>query len=164
VHEANRALQFDGSLQRAVFAQRADIVDHCRPCGNRGAHDGGLAGVDGYGHADGTDDGFDDRQNPVEFCLLGYIGRARPRRLAADIDNGGAVTRHGLGLAERGVTADESSAVRERIGRDVQNPHHGGDIELQRTERQHGFIVRGSGSRTEIVGNLEGSRFEKRSY
>jgi hypothetical protein len=44
-------------------------------------------------------------------------------------------------LAQRSLVAGKPAAVRERVGCDVENPHHGRDVEFKRTERQHGVIV-----------------------
>ena len=141
MHEANRAAEFDGSLQRAVFAERTYVVDHRGSRGDCGTHDGGLAGIDGYGHVDGSDDSLDYREDPVELFLLGHIGSTRTRRFTPDIDDGGTVPRHGRCLAQRSLVAGKPAAVRERVGCDVENPHHGRDVEFKRTERQHGVIV-----------------------
>ena len=164
VHEAHRTLQFGCRLQRTFLAERADVVDHHGAHPGRRAHDGGPARIDGNGHIGVVDDSLDYRQNPVELFLLGYVSCAGPCRLAAYIDDSGAILRHRLRLTQRSVTADESAAVRERVGCDIENPHYGRDVDMQRTERQHGLIHGRTGSSTAIAGHREGSRAEARSY
>ena len=46
VHQANADVRAGYSLERPGAAQRADVVDHARTGGNRGAHHGGLARID----------------------------------------------------------------------------------------------------------------------
>ncbi len=153
MHEADRPLKFDGSLQRTIVAKRANIIDHRSPGSYGSPHDARLAGVDRDGYIDCLGDCLDNRENPVELFLLGYIGRTRPGRFAADIDDGSAFLRHCFCLAQRGVTAGEAATIRERVGCDVENPHHRGDVELKRTERQHGFIAGRGSSGTANPGN-----------
>ena len=134
VHEAYRPLQRNGGLQRTLFAERADIVDHRGSRGDRGMHDGGFAGIDGYRRVDSGDDGLDHGNDAVEFFLFGDVGCARTRGFAADIDDVRTIPGHRLGPAHGRVAPDKSAAVRERVGCHVEDPHHRGDVEPQLTE------------------------------
>src|SRR5690606_34619325 len=48
----------------------------------------------------------------------------RPRALATHVDDGGALAGHHLRPPQRGVHGGVAPAVRERVGRDVEDTHH----------------------------------------
>ena len=145
MHQADGPLQFHGRCQRAITAKRANIVDHGCAGADGATHHGRLAGIDRNRYVDRRDNRLDDRNDTVEFFLLGDIGRTRARGLAADVNDRSTVPRHSLGLPQRGVTARKPAAIRERIGGDVEDPHYRGEVECKRADGQHGFIARRRG-------------------
>ncbi len=55
---------------------------------------------------------------------------ARPRRLAADVDDRRALGGHGHALADRRLGVHEEAPVRERVGGHVEDPHDAGEGEV----------------------------------
>ena len=126
-----------------VVAERADVVDVAGAGGHRGLGDGELHRVD----RDALDfhQPFDDRDDARELLLDRHRLGARPRGLAADVDDVGALgnqapaVRDGLG----GVV--ELPAVREGVGRDVDHAHDLESHPLNATGRPEGGGLRAAG-------------------
>jgi hypothetical protein len=125
-HDRDAALRSEGQ-HRLVGRHAPDVVDQRGAGVERGRGDGRLRRVhaqrDVRQHvADGPDDGDDARD-----LVLGrdpFVPRARA--LAADVEEIGALGRHPArrthGGADR-VARREEAIARERIGRDVEDPH-----------------------------------------
>ena len=62
--------------------------------------------------------------DPRHLFVLGDRHGARARRLAADVDQVGAIRHHPTRVIERLRRVEVEAAVRERVGRDVEDPHH----------------------------------------
>ena len=111
----------------------ADVVDEHRAGGERRVGDLGAHGVDADddpGGGERRDDGQDAGAAPPPASTRPAPG---PGRLAADVDEVGAVGERGRA---RGATAasasSHSAAVAERVGRDVDDAHHEAAVESLR--------------------------------
>ena len=79
---------------------------------------------------------LDHRQHAAQLLLLGQRVGARPGRLAADVDDVRAVGRHPHARLDGAIdVVEEHAAVGERIGGDVEDPHHEG----ARAQLERGF-------------------------
>ena len=127
-------------------AQRANVVHEVRAGTQGGRNHFGFAGVDGKHGLCTSREGLDHRHDAIDFLLHADCRRTRSRRLAADVDDGGALLDHAQSGRDRGLPFEVLAAVREGVWRDVENAHDGGDVEGQRSiaaAEQHGEGVRG---------------------
>ncbi len=121
------------SCECARHAQRANIVHEVRAGTQGGRNHFGFAGVDGkHGLCTGRE-GLDHRHDAIDFLLHAYCRRTRSRRLAADVDDGGTLLDHAQSGRDRGLPFEVQATVRERVWRDVEDTHDGGDVEGQRS-------------------------------
>ena len=122
-------LRHDGRHRR-IERQAGDVVHHV------GAHLRCAPRHLGLGRVD-RDEGalrapprqaapqsFQHRQHAAQLFLERHRAGARARRLATDVDDRSPLVGHPQGLFDRPTGSAESSVVRERVGRDVQNAHH----------------------------------------
>src|SRR5947209_406959 len=106
-----------------VLAVGPDVVDHA------GA---GIKGGPGNGRFDGVDRNrfialwhelLDDGQHAIQFFFFGDSRRAWPRGFAADVNDIGTFGSEFQREIHRGGCILESSAIREGIRRDINDPH-----------------------------------------
>ena len=132
VHQADRDLQRRNGIERTLAPQRAYVVDEAGAGGHRGAHDLGLARVDRDRQRRLPRQRFDDRHDAGYLLGRGDLVRARPRRLAADVEQVGALVRQALPVSDRRRRIDEAPAIGKRIRRDVDDARDAGPVEAQR--------------------------------
>ena len=138
MHQAHRDRKLGGDLECACRAQGTNVIDHGR-AGRYGlAHHPGFTGVHGNWNVRNGANGLDDRDHAIQLLLFADAARTRPRGLAADIENRGALTDHRLGMARRDVDLVKLATIRKRVGRDVENTHHGGRRDAEWAQVQHG--------------------------
>ncbi len=123
-HDGGASLSGEGR-QGGVVAQSGDVVDAGGAGVEGGGGDLGPTRVDEdrgveAGAADAGDDGHDSA--PLLRRVDGI--RARPRRLAADVEQVGAVGDQLPGAGDGGGRIQELPAVAERVGRHVDDAHH----------------------------------------
>ena len=100
-----------------------DVVNPPRTRGDGRARDRCFRRIDGDIRA-GCDELFDHGENPRELDLGADGHDLRVRRLTADVEDIGAIAQELQPMRDRGVRPEESTAVRERIGRDINHAHH----------------------------------------
>ena len=100
------------------------VVDDARAGLQRRLGYGRLAGVDRDRARSGQT--FDHGHNTLELLGLGHGRGAGPCRLAADVEDGGALARELLTVLDGGVGAEVQPAVGERVRRDVDDAHDDG--------------------------------------
>ncbi len=124
VHQHERSAGArDDRREVGVVLQATDVVDDRCARGHGVACDRGLVGVDRHRHATVTRQRCDDRQHASQF-LAGVDGLgAGPRRLAANIQNVGAVGNHLQAIVDCSRGVESPSAVGEGVRRDVDDPH-----------------------------------------
>ena len=116
----------DDAEHRGIVAGR-DVVHDRRPGLDGGPRDVGLARV----HRDGNvgelvDDPADHRHDAADLLIGRHDLRARPGGLAADVEQIGAVDHHLARVLHRVVDIGVHATVRERVRRDVHDPHDQG--------------------------------------
>ena len=105
-----------------IAAESGDVVDELRAELERAARDLGLRGVDRDRRAvQRLEDGHDAAQLLVDGDALG----AGPRRLAADVEDRSALVEHPPARCGGSRRLEVDAAVREGVGRDVDDAHHG---------------------------------------
>ena len=119
-----------------VGAEGGDVVDVARAGVERGLGDGALGGVDrdSVRRAVG-DERLDDGEHARELVLGVHGLGARAGRLAADVEQVGALAREPPALGDGRVGVEERAAVRERVGRHVDDAHQ---AEFRRHVGDHG--------------------------
>ena len=93
------------------------------PRSMRALGDGGLVGVDRDRHVDAPAQALEHRRDAPQLLVGRQRRRAGPRRLAADVDDVGAVRDHRERVGDRDVGIESRAAVGERIRRDVDDAH-----------------------------------------
>jgi serine-type D-Ala-D-Ala carboxypeptidase/endopeptidase (penicillin-binding protein 4) len=141
VHQDDPAAKFGaGRGHLGIPGKAADVVDDLRSGGNRGAGGRGFIRVDGeHGGGPLAEHGLNYWKNAVLLFLgaHGEISEAGARGLAADVEKIGALIEQREGLCGGRVGAEIEAAVRERVGRDVEDAHNeGARAEGQRTRAQ----------------------------
>ena len=124
VHDDDaRAGLGDHTGHAGVALQAPDVVDDAGAEPRRLAGHLGLARVHGDGRVEFGCERRDHRGDPPQ--LLPGVDRRMtgPRRLAADVDDRRALRRQGFRVGDRGGRVGVQAAVRERIGRDVDDAH-----------------------------------------
>ena len=106
-----------------VVLQATDVVDDRCARGHGLPGDRGFVRVDRHRHATVTRQCCDHRQHASQF-LAGVDGLgAGPRRLAANVQNVGAVGNHLQAIVDCSRGVESPSAVGEGVRRDVDDPH-----------------------------------------
>jgi hypothetical protein len=136
VHQADAAARMRGDeIERARLAQRLDVVDDVDAELERGAHHLGLVAVDRDRHAE-RHRGTQHRQHARQLILERHRLGAGPARLAADVENVGAVPQQALAVRDGTARTGVPAAVRKRIRRDVDDAHHARAVELDAKARR----------------------------
>src|SRR6185436_7997627 len=68
-------------------------------------------------------------QHAIELLLFGGRRGAGARRLAADVDDRGAVVEHLVGMVQRALAVGVAATVVERVRGDVEHAHHARPVE-----------------------------------
>ena len=137
VHEADGAACLGDDVRHVgVAAQGRDVIDDRRAGGQGAARHFRLRRVHADRHADALGQGLDHGHHAAQLLVRLDRVRARPRGLAADVDDGRALAHERQGLLEGGVGGEEAAAVRERIGRDVDDAHDAGERQVERPDRR----------------------------
>ena len=125
--------------ESVVVAHAPDVVDEVGAGGERGLGDGRLGGVDAErGVGERLAQGRDDRHDPPPLLVEGDRVVARPGRLAADVEDVGALLDHPPALCDGDLDRvggarpapafalglGEEAVAGERIGRHVEDAHH----------------------------------------
>jgi hypothetical protein len=123
VHEAEvRARIRNDARERRIAAQRGHVVDQLGPQRERRRGHRRLRRVDRDGQpGERGEHWLDAAQLLVRRDTLG----ARPRRLAADVDDRGALVEHPPRGRDSRRRLEMNAAVGERVRRDVEHAHHG---------------------------------------
>jgi hypothetical protein len=123
----------DDLEHRRVGAARY-VVHHGRAGLERSARDLRVTGVDADREIrPGVAEPLDHRDHPADLLLERHGVRSRSGRLAADIDQVGALIGEASGVGDRILGVDEQAAVAEGVGGHVDDPHHeGAAAELER--------------------------------
>lgn len=124
VHQADRQTARGGRLQGAGTLQRTHVVDQPGAETRRFAHHRRCRGIHGNHHVQLAGNRLDGRADPLQLLDLGDRWRTGAGRLAADVDQRGAGTHHGFGMAQRGITLIEAPTVGEGVGSNVEDAHH----------------------------------------
>ena len=123
VHQAQVGLRGrDDAGQLRVAAKRGDIVHELRAELDRAAGDLGLGGVDRDRHL--ALKRLEDRHDAPQLLVERHALGAGPRRLAPDVHDRGAFVQHPSRGRDSILRLEVDSAVRERVGRDVDDAHH----------------------------------------
>ena len=94
------------------------------PGRERGAGDGRLRGVDrDPGAGAGLQQPFDHRQHAPQLLVRATGSAPGPGRLAADVEDRGALLLQRKAVLDRRARVEEEAAVGERVGRDVDDAH-----------------------------------------
>ncbi len=158
VHQHQGRARLHGDVRDGrVVPQPADVVDHRGARVHGGPRDQRLGRIhgDGDGHLPGQcrDDRLDAR--PLDGRI--DLRRARARGLPADVDQVGPRRDHREGGIDGPRQVGMASAVREAVGRDVQDPHDERPrAELERAPAGEREGVAAAGSRGSSLGG-EGS-------
>ena len=106
-----------------ITGKRCDVVDDRRTARQSGFGHARLVGIDRDRDRHSTLQPFQHRQHPAQF--LGFVnGRCpRPRRLAADIEDVGALLHHAERIRHRAGRIEALAAIGKRVGRDVDDRH-----------------------------------------
>ena len=134
VHEDGAAVELGaGGGHGGVPEVAADVVDDLGSGFDGAAGGGGMKGVDGEdGFGFLFEDGLDDGEDAGLFFFGGERGGVGAGGFAADVEDVGAFVEHGDGLGEGafgGVLGGvEVAAVREGVGRDVEDAHDEGSL------------------------------------
>jgi hypothetical protein len=124
VHEAHVAAALgDERRHLRVAAQRGDVVDERRARVDRRRRDRGLRRVDRQPRA-GAGQALEHRQHAAQLLGLAHGLGAGPGRLAADVEDRGALRDERVAVGDRGGRVQPLAAVGERVGRDVDDAHH----------------------------------------
>jgi len=128
VHKDDGAASFGDERGHArVAAQRGDVVDDAGPGIEGGLGGPGAVGVDGdQGPGADFQDLPYDRDDPAKLLLVRNRIRAGAGRLAADVDDVGALVEEEFRVAGGGLGVEEVAAVGEGVGGDVQDAEKGG--------------------------------------
>ena len=132
VHQADGGIAAGDRLDGARRGERGDVVHERSAGGDRAAHHGGLPRIDRDGNRKRGGEALDHRQDAPQFLVLVDRRGAGPGRLAADVDDRRAVRGHAFGLRERRRQVEKTAAVGKRVGRDVQDAHDHGCVEVER--------------------------------
>src|SRR6185295_2534950 len=138
VHHHHCRLRVRDRIDRTLTAQSVHIVHHGAAGSDRRAHDVGLHRV----HRDRDTflrERFHHRNHPAHFFLDGDGLRARPRRLAAHVDQVGALVAKREAVRDRLRSIEEPPAIGERIRRNVHDAHHEGTGRRKGKGASHGF-------------------------
>ncbi len=100
-----------------------DVVDDHGARRQRGAGDRGLRGVDAQGDVGGRRQPLDDGDDPAGLLVGGDWRRAGAGGLPADVEDVGTGGGELDPVGDGGIGLEEAPAVRERVGRDVDDPH-----------------------------------------
>ena len=127
VHQDHRGVQArDHGGERWVVRQRGDVVDDCRARIDRAAGDAGFVRVDRDGNGNAAAKAGDDGQHASQLLVLRKRFGARPRGLAANVEEIGAVGDHAFAVSNRALGVEAHAAIGERIRRDVDHSHDEG--------------------------------------
>ncbi len=88
-----------------------------------GTGDRGLGRVDGDRRGDAIGQGLDYGEDAAEFFGRGHRFRAGPRAFAADVQDVRSLFDQPQSMVDRGLRVEESAAVGETVGRDVDDAH-----------------------------------------
>ena len=123
VHEAEIGIAVgDDTRHVRVGAERRDVVDHRCPERERSSGDLGLRRVDRDRSACQR---REDRLDPPQLLGRRDAVGTGARRLSADIDESRALGEQPARLGNGDVGGEKAPAVRERVGRHVDDPEHG---------------------------------------
>jgi hypothetical protein len=124
VHRHIRHGGFRNGCQHLLISQpTADIVDQHRARRNRVGRQLRPHGVDADRHT-GRTETLNDWQHPAALLGRRNPQGARSGGLTADVHQVGALRHQGDARRDRQLRLDESATVAERIGGDVEHPHH----------------------------------------
>ena len=95
VHQHERGARVrDDARERRIVAQPADLVDDGGAFAERRTRDAGLHRIDRQRHANAASKRLQHRHDARQLVVQRHGRRARPRGLAADVDQIGAVRFH----------------------------------------------------------------------
>ena len=124
VHEdQRRAAARDDVRERRLVDERADVVDDRRAEVDGAVGNRRFVGVNRDRHAEPAH-ALEHRRDATPLLRVRQRPGPGPRRLAADVEDVGAVGDHPGRVGNRDVRIESLTAVGERIGRDVDDRHH----------------------------------------
>jgi hypothetical protein len=116
----------DHACHVGVPAQGAHIIDQRRTRFDRRPRDSSLRRVDrDLGCAVTTTQRLDHGEDSAELLRSRHGRGSRPGRLTSDVQDCSALLLQLASVSERRRRVEVQPAVRERVRRDVDNPHHG---------------------------------------
>ena len=130
VHDDEARIARTRGLNHRWVAKTRHIVDDGGARLHTGARDLGVARVDA--HADARlGELADNLDRAREFFCDRHLGGAGTRGLAAHVDDLRTLLNHALRVRNRSVVRVVLSPVGERIGRDIQDAHHDGHLDVE---------------------------------
>ena len=158
VHEDESGAGGGDERGHVRIGEGGDVVDDRRAEVERGARDGGVAGVDGEdrggkGRAQGAQDG----EETAQLLVRRDGGEAGAGRFGADVEAVGAVGEQARGAGDGGLGGGVEAAVGEGVRRRVEDAEQrgaalgGGAREEAGEERRHGANDSTAGRRFEAV-------------
>ena len=132
VHQADAAARVrSDEIERTRRSQRGDVVDDVDAEIQRDAHDLDLGRVDRDRNSE-ADRRCEHRPDAGELFLDAHWQRTRTARLAADVEDVGALGEHLLAAGDRLRRRQSRAAFGERVWRDVDDAHHARPREVDR--------------------------------
>ncbi len=120
----------DGRDHARVRQTPADVVDEGRPGVDRARRDRRAHRVDGHEHPLGRERAHDGHDAP-QLLLLVDAGGAGPGRLAADVDQVGALRDEIQTVLHRRCRVEPAAAVGEGVRGYVHHPHDGAPVPVR---------------------------------
>ncbi len=122
MHQHHRHLRIARDIERVfVMRQRADVVEHRRTRVERGPHRRRVARVDRNRPVGRQRAQY--RQHATQLFFDRHRFSPRPRRLAANVEQIGALRTQRPSLRDRRVGIEEPAAIRETVRRRVDDAH-----------------------------------------
>ena len=144
VHGDDEGAVIGGDTRHVMIALQApDVIDDRSASLEREPGDRRRHRIDGDRRAE-RDNVSQHRAQAGNFLLGGHglLAAIGARRLGAHVNDVGAVGDHPPGLGQSVVRREEAAAVRERVGRDVENTHHRRIGPVRRKPAAHALLRR----------------------
>jgi len=118
--------------EQRIEDEPGNVVDDLRAGIDRGTGDLSLGRIDRNGHVEPLRDCLDDGNNALYFFVGAHAGASGTRRLAANVENVGALADQPFSLFHRFIERGEPATIRETIRRDVEDRHDERPVEPDR--------------------------------
>ena len=130
VHDDHAAVAVLNKLHHLGIGEAGDVVHNRSAHAHRGLGHVNVTRVDRY---DGAllRQRAHHRQHATSLLVRTHRSKARTRGLPANIDDVGTLVQHLQAVCNGGVGVKVLAAVAKTIGRDVENTHDAGSVELE---------------------------------